>query len=153
MKLLNSKLGCGLPIVYILISVFLIFFQGLFGESFITVILGLPWTLFLVRFGFFGLSSLYLIALAPLVLNVVSLYIIGILIERGYLKQVLIVLILAVVIFGGIYYYFITRPIDPSEYILPESEFSNNAEQEPQLSWCRGLVSKEELEEITQKKL
>ncbi len=126
MQFLKSKVGWRLSVVYVLISVFLILSQGLFGESFIAIILGLPWTLVLARFEFFGSSSLslYAITLAPIVLNAVLLYVIGLLIERKKTTLVFVV-ILFLLLGGSLYWYSVFSSIDHSQYILPESESAN----------------------------
>lgn len=68
-----------LPAIYLLISAFFLYTQGLFGESFIAIILGLPWTLALSYFEFGGVEGalLYILLLAPIALNAFILYCIG----------------------------------------------------------------------------
>jgi len=73
-----------LPGLYLLISVYLIYTQGLFGESFIALILGMPWTLALSYFEFGGVEGamMYVLILAPIALNALILYTIGKLLSR-----------------------------------------------------------------------
>ena len=73
-----------LPGIYLAASAYLIYTQGLFGESFIALILGLPWTLALSYFEFGGASGamLYVLLLAPIALNTLILYTIGKLLSR-----------------------------------------------------------------------
>jgi hypothetical protein len=73
-----------LPGIYLAISAYLIYTQGLFGESFIALILGLPWTLILSYFEFGGASGAlaYVLILAPIALNAYILYVIGKLLSR-----------------------------------------------------------------------
>ena len=74
-----SKIGLSVALVYILISIYFGFRQGLFGESFVAFFLGLPWSFFLVFFDKFLPHStlfhwfLYVIVLGP-ILNTVLLY-------------------------------------------------------------------------------
>jgi hypothetical protein len=73
-----------LPGIYLAISAYFIYTQGLFGESFIALILGLPWTLVLSYFEFGGASGnlAYVLILAPIALNAYILYVIGKLLSR-----------------------------------------------------------------------
>jgi hypothetical protein len=79
MKIPNSKLGLGLGGVYILLSIILIGTQGLFGESFIALILGLPWSLLLalIEYGHASGVFIYILLLGPIALNAYLLYWIG----------------------------------------------------------------------------
>lgn len=82
---MTSKLGLAFSGIYIVVAGYLIFTQGLFGESFIALILGMPWTLLLALFEFGGVTNesvMMLLILAPMVLNAVILYWIGKLIAR-----------------------------------------------------------------------
>jgi hypothetical protein len=74
-----STVGLVLSTIYIVFAAYLISSQGLFGESFIAIILGMPWTLALslVEFGNASGSSLYILLIAPILLNTVLLYVIG----------------------------------------------------------------------------
>ena len=80
-----SKLGLTLAGLYILIGGYLILTQGLFGESFIALILGLPWVLIPSYFEFFGLENnlaMMVFTLTPMAINVALLYWIGSLVGR-----------------------------------------------------------------------
>lgn len=84
MKTRSSKAGPVLAGAYILLCAFLIITQGLFGESFIALILGLPWVLLYAVFEPANVSGsmAYVLVLAPIVLNAVLLYLIGSLIGK-----------------------------------------------------------------------
>lgn len=75
MRIPKSQFGLTFLLLYILGSIYLIVTQGLFGESFVAITLGLPWSFLLV------LSNInipvYIFVLAPIVLNAVLLYWIG----------------------------------------------------------------------------
>jgi hypothetical protein len=90
MKLWQSKVGWACAGLYLATAAFLLSSQGLFGESFIAVFLGLPWSALLVLLNDFlprqG-SPLYLVGLygqllVPIALNAGVLYLIGLGIER-----------------------------------------------------------------------
>lgn len=74
-----SKIGLVLSLAYLGAAGYLITTQGLFGESFITLILGMPWTLALAYFEYFNASGAlaYVLALAPIGLNTLIIYKIG----------------------------------------------------------------------------
>jgi hypothetical protein len=74
-----KKINIFLPALYLLVSAYLIATQGLFGESFIVIILGLPWSFALAYFEFGNVSGmwLYALVLAPLMLNAAILWWIG----------------------------------------------------------------------------
>lgn len=76
---MKSRLGLGLAGIYLLIVIYLAATQGVFGESFIMLILGLPWTLGLAAIEFGGAvgSFAYVLIFAPIVLNTIILYWIG----------------------------------------------------------------------------
>lgn len=76
---MKSKLGLVLAGAYIAVAVYSIATQGLFGESFIAIILGLPWTLVLAYFEFGGVEGMlmYVLIIAPMVLNAFLLYRLG----------------------------------------------------------------------------
>lgn len=81
-----SKMGLVLAGVFALGSLYLIVTQGLFGESFVALILGLPWVWGLAYFEFFSPRSelvLGTLLLFPILINVALLYTIGLLIESG----------------------------------------------------------------------
>jgi len=71
-----SKAGIIIAGLYLALAAYLIGTQGLFGESFITLILGMPWTLGLAYFEYFSLdgTAVYALALLPIALNAVLLY-------------------------------------------------------------------------------
>ena len=82
---MNSKLGLTFAGIYIAVAGFLIITQGLFGESFIALILGLPWVLALAWFEFGGVTSktlMIILTMAPMLINVFLLYWIGTVIGR-----------------------------------------------------------------------
>lgn len=78
MKTLSTP-GLVLSGVYVLASIYLIATQGLFGESFIALILGLPWSMAFSLFEFGGASGavLYVMLIVPMVVNAAILYWIG----------------------------------------------------------------------------
>ena len=91
MKLLKSKVGLTLSLLYLFGSVYLIASQGLFGESFIAVVLGLPWSFFMAYFSkFFPIkleNPLFLLfvcvwILTPIIVNIICLYWIGVGIQK-----------------------------------------------------------------------
>lgn len=81
-----SKIGVVLAGVYVLLIGYLILTQGLFGESFISLILGLPWSFLVVAFAWFDIAPeeifIYVLVLAPLLLNTLILYWLGSLISK-----------------------------------------------------------------------
>jgi hypothetical protein len=79
-----TKIGTALAGAYIVLCGVLIGTQGLFGESFIAIILGLPWSMAFAYFEFGNVSGalLYVLVLAPMVLNAALLYWIGLLISK-----------------------------------------------------------------------
>ncbi len=81
----RSKVGFVLSGAYVIITILLVATQGLFGESFIALILGLPWSLALAAFEYGNASGplLYLFVVGPLVLNAFVLYWIGSLFDRN----------------------------------------------------------------------
>lgn len=68
-----------LPALYLLVCAYLIATQGLFGESFIVIILGFPWSFMLAFFEFFHapIPFVYALVLAPIALNAMILWWIG----------------------------------------------------------------------------
>ena len=84
MKSFTSKIGWALALIYIATSIFLIMSQGLFGESFIALILGLPWSMIFAFFEYGGVSgvTLYLLLIGPIVFNAALLYWIGSLLDK-----------------------------------------------------------------------
>ncbi len=86
MKQRRSKLGWSFAGLYLAVATFLILTQVLFGESFIAVVLGLPWSLIIVLIGrryfppqksILHVLVVYGYVLFPIVLNAVLLYLIG----------------------------------------------------------------------------
>jgi hypothetical protein len=79
-----SSLGLVLAGLYLLVSGLLIWQQGLFGESFIAILLGFPWSFALAFFEYGNVSGamIYVLVLGPLVLNAVLLYWIGAMIGK-----------------------------------------------------------------------
>lgn len=79
-----SRIGLTLSAIYIVICIAFITTQGLFGESFIALLLGLPWSMIPAFFEFGNVSGvlLYILILAPIVLNAIILYGIGYLIGK-----------------------------------------------------------------------
>lgn len=79
-----STAGYILAGVYLVACAYFIFTQGLFGESFITIILGFPWTFGLAYFEYFNAEGAfaYVLALAPIALNAFLLCKIGSLFGR-----------------------------------------------------------------------
>ncbi len=76
-----------LPGLYLLLCAYLIGTQGLFGESFIAIILGIPWSFALAFFEYGGDPStpmLYVLVLGPIALNAAILYWIGSLFEKKH---------------------------------------------------------------------
>ncbi len=76
---MKTKLGMIFAGVYVVLAVYLIVTQGLFGESFIALILGMPWTLVLSFFEFFGAGGLVagILLVIPMILNAYLLYRLG----------------------------------------------------------------------------
>lgn len=76
---MKTKLGLVFAGVYVFAAVYLIATQGLFGESFVAIILGMPWTLVLSFFEFFGAGGLVagILLVIPMILNAYLLYRLG----------------------------------------------------------------------------
>ena len=76
---MKFKLGFILAGLYLLVCAYFIATQGLFGESFIGLIVGLPWSLIPAYFEFGNVegTTLYVLILLPLALNALLLYCIG----------------------------------------------------------------------------
>ena len=74
-----SKLGLALALIYLAVCAFFMYSHGLFGESFITIILGLPWSMALAYFEYFNAEGAlaYVLAFLPIILNAAILYWIG----------------------------------------------------------------------------
>lgn len=71
-----SKAGLLVAGGYLLLCAFFIFTQGLFGESFIAIILGIPWSFALALIEFGGAEGwiMYVLVLTPIALNALILY-------------------------------------------------------------------------------
>lgn len=91
MRLPKSKVGLTLSFLYLIVSLSLILSQGLFGESFIALILGVPWSFLIVLSGVNAIVSdssplfslfLYAWVLVPIIVNVALLYWIGVGIQK-----------------------------------------------------------------------
>lgn len=89
MKLPKSKIGLTFPILYLLGSIFLIITQGLFGENFIVLILGLPWSFGTILLGFTATNTvfLYTLFLMPILFNIIILYWIGMGIQKLFFNR------------------------------------------------------------------
>ncbi len=76
---MKTKLGLIFAGTYALIALYFILSQGLFGESFIALILGMPWTLLLAAFEFFNAEGIIaaMLLILPMALNAYILYRIG----------------------------------------------------------------------------
>ncbi len=77
---MKAYLGVLFAGVYLIVSGYLIATQGLFGESFIAIILGMPWALIPSFFEYGGGGSsamMYVLVLGPIALNAAILYWIG----------------------------------------------------------------------------
>lgn len=77
---MRSKPGLVLSGAYVLVAAYFIATQGLFGESFIALILGLPWSMLPSFFEFGGTSSssiMMTLIFAPMIINTALLYWIG----------------------------------------------------------------------------
>lgn len=83
MKFSQSILGWILAFLYIFASAYLIISQGLFGESFIALILGLPWSMIVIFSGellsgdVVSTLLIYFLVLLPIALNAYIFYWIG----------------------------------------------------------------------------
>lgn len=73
---MRSKTGLAFAGAYVLIALYLVATQGLFGESFIALFLGAPWTFGLAAIEFGGAEGVaaWLLIIAPMVLNVFIFY-------------------------------------------------------------------------------
>lgn len=85
-----SKTGFGLAGVFILVGAYFILTQGLFGESFIALVLGLPWLLIPAYFEFFGIensTAMMVFTLVPIGINILLLYGIGFLLGSLFTRK------------------------------------------------------------------
>ena len=76
---MKSKLGVVFCLAYVAVAAYLIGTQGLTGESFVSLILGMPWTLALAAVEFGGAEGimLYALLIIPIALNAFLLYKLG----------------------------------------------------------------------------
>jgi hypothetical protein len=86
-----SKFGIAVAAVYMLWGAYLIATQGLFGESFISIVLGLPWSYLLLYVGATdmigdNLILIYLWIFAPIALNIAIVYALGYGFEKLFSK-------------------------------------------------------------------
>lgn len=74
-----SKLGLTFAGLFLAILGYFIATEGLFGESFIALILGLPWVLIPAYFEFWGASGAVgaVLTLVPIAINAAILYFLG----------------------------------------------------------------------------
>ncbi len=87
---MRSKLGWVFAGAYVLTAAYLIYTQGLFGESFIAIILGMPWALlpsFFEYGGGGGFVLMHVLIFGPMALNTVLLYWIGSMISRLFERR------------------------------------------------------------------
>ena len=91
MKLPKSKVGLTFSLFYLLGSTYLILSQGLFGESFIAIVLGFPWSFLIILSNSHAIVSdssplftlfLYAWLLGPIIVNLVLLYWVGIVAKK-----------------------------------------------------------------------
>ena len=96
MRLPKSKVGLTFSLLFLIVSIYLIFSQGLFGESFIALILGFPWSFLIVLSGIHTIVSdssplfslfLYTWLLTPIIVNVVLFYWIGVGIQKLFFRK------------------------------------------------------------------
>ncbi|MEX0636735.1 MAG: hypothetical protein WD135_08200, partial [Ferruginibacter sp.] len=85
MNMPTNRLGLTFAAVYAAICIWGIASQGLFGESFIVLIVGLPWSLLFAFFEYGGATVplLYVYVFIPLILNVAILYWLGVRIQNS----------------------------------------------------------------------
>lgn len=77
---MRPYLGVLFAAMYLIVAGYLIGTQGLFGESFIAILLGMPWALvpsFFEYGGQGGSAVMYFLVLGPIALNAAILYWIG----------------------------------------------------------------------------
>ena len=96
MRLPKSKAGLTLSVLYLIVSIYLILSQGLFGESFIAILLGFPLSFLIVLGGINSIVSessplfslfLYSWVLAPIIVNLVLFYWIGVGIQKLFFRK------------------------------------------------------------------
>jgi hypothetical protein len=120
----RSPFGLVLAGIYLLFTIFLFATQGIFGESFIALILGLPWSLIFVSFEYGNASGalLYVMVLAPIIFNALLLYGIGMLLEKMRYKHILFgIVVVLLLLVGGFFafngYIYQEKQADPNEEI------------------------------------
>jgi hypothetical protein len=76
---MKSKTGLLLAGAYGVVALYFILTQGLFGESFIAIILGIPWSFIFSFFEYWQAEGIVAVMLliAPMLLNAYLLYLIG----------------------------------------------------------------------------
>lgn len=101
----RSTLGFAFSGLYLLLCAFLIGTQGLFGESFIAIILGLPLSLLMasVEFGNVEGPFLYVLVLLPIIFNAFLLYWIGYFLGKYSVKIPLIFMAAIIAFIGGFF--------------------------------------------------
>jgi len=96
MKLPKSKVGLILSFLYLMGSIFLVLSQGIFGESFIAILLGFPWSFLIVLGGINAVVSdsnplfflfLYAWVLTPIIVNVILFYWVGVFLEKVFSRK------------------------------------------------------------------
>lgn len=76
---MKSKFGLVFGGAFLLIAIYLIATQGLFGESFVALMLGMPWALIPAYFEYGGDSGplVYFLLVVPILINACILYGVG----------------------------------------------------------------------------
>lgn len=85
---MKSNPGCILAGLYVLVVLYFVVTQGLFGESFIAIILGMPWTLALAAIEFGGAEGAVaaILLIIPMAINAYLLYLLGGFLGRRFSK-------------------------------------------------------------------
>ncbi len=81
---MKSRTGLLLAGAYVLIVVYFVVTRGLLDESFVALILGIPWTLLLALIEFGGASGavVQVLLIATMALNAFILYFVGVFIDK-----------------------------------------------------------------------
>lgn len=76
---MKSKTGLLLAGAYGVVALYLILTQGLFGESFIAIILGIPWSFIFSFFEYWHAEGVVatILLILPMVVNAYLLYLVG----------------------------------------------------------------------------
>ena len=91
MKLTKSKVWLTFSLFYLLGSAYLFLSQGVFGEGFIAIVLGFPWSFLIILSNARAIVSdssplytqfLYARLLGPIIVNLVLLYWVGIVAKK-----------------------------------------------------------------------